>query len=327
MDSGERHLPSHGCKKAMVTVLAETLLPIFTIIALGSWLQTKQLLSRELSRELNKLVYYVAIPAMLVTKLEQASFASSFTPATLGAATAALPLVWLQARWIARRLFEHHGRRSTFVQCCIHGNLGYLGYAVAYYALNEEAFRQTVVLGGFLMIEQNVLAILAYTARDSSAGKRPKLLPMFRPVLENPVILSVLMGLMLALGGWRLPLPLQRSLTILAGMSFPMALLLIGAGLAFGEVHTAGRELLAIGFMKLVLLPLTGWVLLYAFGAPGGSLLPALILLASPPATVTYVFATGMNGDPELAAAAVSLHTLLSALAYGLLLVLVPVLG
>lgn len=309
----------------MIAVFTETLLPIFAIIALGYWLKTKRLLSREINRELNKLVFYVAIPAMLVTKLEQTSLAASFAPATLLAATAALPLVWLLARATARHLFDQHGHRATFVQCCIHGNLGYMGYAVAYYALSAEAFTQTVVLGGFLMIEQNVLAVLAYTAQNPDAGRRPHPWLMFQPVLINPVILSVLVGLGLALGGWRLPLPLQRSLTILAGMSFPLALLLIGAGLAFGEARSAGRELVAIGLMKLVLLPLIGWLLLHALNAPGSSLLPALILLASPPATVTYVFATSMNGDPELAAAAVSLHTLLAALGYSLLFVLFPV--
>jgi predicted permease len=119
--------------------------------------------------------------------------------------------------------------------------------------------------------------------------------------------------------------PVFRTLSILAGMAFPMALLLIGAGLAFDQMLPAGRELLSSGLFKLVLLPLIGWLLLFALQVPRDSMLPVLILLACPPATVTYVFATSMNGDPELAAAVISSHTLLSALAYSVLFYLFAV--
>jgi hypothetical protein len=44
--------------------------------------------------------------------------------------------------------------------------------------------------------------------------------------------------------------------------------------------------------------------------------LPALILLASPTATVTYVMAKEIDGDPDFAVAAISVITLLSGLSY-----------
>jgi predicted permease len=41
-------------------------------------------------------------------------------------------------------------------------------------------------------------------------------------------------------------------------------------------------------------------------------------LLASPTATVTYVMAKEMKGDSEFAVAAISLHTLLSAITFSI---------
>ena len=42
----------------------------------------------------------------------------------------------------------------------------------------------------------------------------------------------------------------------------------------------------------------------------------AIILLASPSATISYVMAKEMKGDPDLAVIAISMCTLLSALTY-----------
>jgi predicted permease len=44
----------------------------------------------------------------------------------------------------------------------------------------------------------------------------------------------------------------------------------------------------------------------------------AVILLASPSATVTYVMASEMGGEPELAAAAVTISTIISIVTYTL---------
>jgi predicted permease len=46
--------------------------------------------------------------------------------------------------------------------------------------------------------------------------------------------------------------------------------------------------------------------------------IPALILLASPSATISYVMATEMAGDADMATAAVSVTTLVSAVTFTL---------
>ena len=49
---------------------------------------------------------------------------------------------------------------------------------------------------------------------------------------------------------------------------------------------------------------------------PADRYLPALILLASPTATLTYVMAEEMRGDPNFAVAAISACTLLSSASF-----------
>ena len=68
--------------------------------------------------------------------------------------------------------------------------------------------------------------------------------------------------------------------------------------------------------IKLVLLPMMGLMLFRAFHFPASEYMPALILLASPTATVAYVMSKEMQGDPDAAVATISAVTLLSALTF-----------
>ena len=96
-----------------------------------------------------------------------------------------------------------------------------------------------------------------------------------------------------------------------------MALLLIGATLSL-EMLRRGflLALSAACLMKLAVLPGIGYGLFCYLGIAPGTYLPALILLASPTATLTYVMAEEMRGDPEFAVAAVSASTMLSSVTY-----------
>ena len=95
-----------------------------------------------------------------------------------------------------------------------------------------------------------------------------------------------------------------------------MALLLIGATLSLTLVKKQFFLALLTNVIKLAAMPAIGVMAYILFEMPLADYLPALILLAAPPATLTYVFAKEMHGDVELAVAAVSMGTILSGLTY-----------
>jgi predicted permease len=93
-------------------------------------------------------------------------------------------------------------------------------------------------------------------------------------------------------------------------------LLLIGSSLSFTQIRRYLRPLLSIGVSKLVLLPALGLAFFHLLSLSRADTLPALILLSSPSATVTYVMSREMGGDPDLATGAISMTTLASALTF-----------
>jgi predicted permease len=296
--------------------IINTIVPVFAVILLGLAIRSTGYLPREIIGPLNRLVFYIAIPAMIFRALAKASFSAHFDPYLLAGTLVPVVVVFALSIGLARLTRIPRHRRGTFVQSCFHGNLGYIGFAVVFYLLGETGFTSASILAGFLMLLQNFLSVLTLQlfSPDHSGGR--KVIFILKKVLVNPVILSAMAGIAFSLAGLTLPVTAQRTLAILSGMALPLALLVIGASLSPALIRTNLKYALTSGVIKLLVLPAAGLVFYYGAGLAPARFLPGLILLASPTATITYVMASEMNGSVELASAAISLNTLLSALSF-----------
>jgi predicted permease len=208
------------------------------------------------------------------------------------------------------------GQLGTYIQTCCHGNLGYIGLAVAYYYLGTEGLVRASIIAGFVMILQNLLSVVALQFNSDSTSTTGGKLNMVWKVLGNPVIVSAMAGIIFSLAEIPIPLVIDRSLNILSELALPLALLIIGASLTFELMRLRISSLLSSSAIKLILLPGLGFGLYRLFGLPSHDYLPGLILLASPTATISYVMAKEMKGDADFAVAAISISTLLSAVTF-----------
>jgi predicted permease len=166
------------------------------------------------------------------------------------------------------------------------------------------------------MLLQNFLAVVALSKFNSEPKRKLSVFALLRRILFNPVIISAMAGMAFSLSGLHLPVILDRSLSILSGMALPLALLVIGTSVSFAQMQQQLRLTTLISFLKLILLPALGLTFFYFLGFERVEYLPALILLASPTATVSYVMASEMAGDANLASAAISVTTLVSAVTF-----------
>jgi malate permease and related proteins len=299
----------------MVNILT-TIIPIFAIIFLGWFVRHKGLVPVQLLGPANRLVYYVAVPAMIFREIAAASFTEQFNATLLGCTLLPVLLVFLLSFAIGSLARIPRTGLGTFMQSSFHGNLGYIGLAVAFYFLGTEGFVRAGIIAGFLMLLQNSLAVVALQACSAGCFTWRDLRFMAGRVVGNPVILSALAGMTFSISGVSVPLLIDRSLKILSGLALPLALIVIGASLSFELIRLRLSRALGAGILKLVVLPASGYFLYRWFGVPAHDYLPGLILLAAPTATLTYVMATEMGGDVELAIAAVSINTLLSAITF-----------
>jgi len=298
----------------MLSIL-ENISPVFLVILLGFLSRRMGFLPDIFISSANRLVYFVAIPLLVYSEISKGPFSRSFDPYQIGGTFLAVGTVGAVALIFARILRVTKGGAATFVQTSFHGNLGYVGLAVVFYALGPEGRGAASVLAGFLILFQNVLAIGMFTFLTGSED-RVDMRAVGR-FLGNPIILATLLGLFSSAAGIRLPLFLERSFGIVGDMALPLALLIIG-----GSLKTApGRQVQLVAFsttFKLLLLPFTGFFLFKILGLGLTQAETAVILLSSPSATVTYVMAAEMGGEPDLAATAVTVSTICSIATYTL---------
>ncbi len=305
----------------MLNILFNTILPIFSIILLGFVLKRKDVIDAQFARKANLIVFNIGIPAMLLSEISRAPFSENFSLAAVICSLCSMCIVLLASIGVIHVLSVRESRRGTFLQGSIHGNIGYMAYAIAYYAIGESSFARIAILSSFMIVGQNLLAVWALTSYSPEVevnGRKWR--PVLKNIVQNPIIVTVGVAIVYTALGLKIPGPLQKGLDILSGMALPTALLLIGSSLSFGAMRSMVKEIVAIGTLKLLALPLVGYFLLVVSKVPGPLVLPCVILLASPPATISYVMATELGGDPELAAATVSVFSLASALSYTIIL-------
>ncbi|MGD8353370.1 MAG: AEC family transporter [Pseudomonadota bacterium] len=297
-----------------------TIISLFLLIGLGWFAHYRGFIPPEFLGPANRLTYYFAIPALLFRAVSKASLREEFHGGVLLATLASAAIVYIGGWIICRRLKLPPSRAGTMVQSSAHGNLGYIGLPFAFYFLGEPGLIKAGIIAGFLMILQNVLSVsvlYSFSTGQVRGGKWSRL-------LTNPVILSSMMGIAFSGFGIGLPQVIARALDMLGGLAPPMALLLIGASISFGKIRRNLSPVMISACVKLVLLPAMGLAMYRALGFPGSDFLPGLILLASPTATVAYIMAQEMDGDPDLATETISASTLFSGATYLLWLTLVP---
>ncbi len=305
----------------MIKIFVNTILPLFAIVIFGYILKKKNIITNEWMIVANKITYYIAIPAVLIKSLTKNQLNEIFSVKIMLCVAVPILLTIFISFLIANYILKlPKKKRATFVHSSIHGNIGYMAYAVAYYALSSRNFHNVVVVSSFLIIFQNFLGALLLTFHKETIEFKRILNIIGSSIIKNPIIISVVIGCALSYNNVKLPLALTRFIKILADMGLPTALFLIGANLIFDEVRYFWKELSIVSILKLLVLPFAGFAFAKFIGLPKMFILPLLILLASPAATVTYVMSSQIEGSPELASANVSLQTLLCAFSYSLVI-------
>jgi len=302
--------------------IVSTIVPVFVIILLGLYAKRRGFFTPEFLDQANRLVYYIAIPAMIFSAIAKASLKTEVHASVILITFFALAAIAALSFVLARVLNMPGPSQGSFIHSSFHGNLGYIAFAVAFYYLGNPGFVKTAIISGFVMILQNILAVVVLQFHSEKNQGRIRLSDILKKTMANPVILSSLAGILVSFFSIPIPAILDRSLDILKGMALPMALLIIGASLSFESLKPRLINVGIATFLKLILTPAIGFFLFRLFSIQPEHYLPGLIVLASPTATLTYIMAKEIGGDPDFAVAVISICTLVSSVTYGFWLTL-----
>lgn len=127
------------------------------------------------------------------------------------------------------------------------------------------------------------------------------------------MILSVAAGMVFSVNGWDVPAVLNSPVELLARMSLPLILLVLGLSLSFTELKRSFRYALFASVLKLAVMPLVAWVVMdRVLHAPVLVVHSTVIMAAMPTAVASQTFARAFGADEGVSASSISLSTLLA---------------
>jgi predicted permease len=286
--------------------LVDALAPVVFLIALGYALRRTGFMPRPAWAPLERLVYYVFFPAFLFSELARAPLAGL----PLGAVAATLlgaMLVMTGAAALIGRALRLPGPTYTSV---LQGLIRWNSY-VALVMVPPLFGRGALPLGALaiaLLVPAANLVSVAALARHGSGSRGLRAVP--RALLTNPLILGCAAGVAWNLAGPPLPALLAEPVGLLSRATLALGLLSVGAALEPAAVGRRPGLLLLVAAGKLLAMPLVAWSLGRLLGLSGAPLGVAVLAVAAPTATASYILARLLGGDAELMAAIVAATTL-----------------
>jgi predicted permease len=312
----------------MWLAIANSLAPVFLVIALGWLLGRHHWLTAPTIQQMVQLTYWISLPCLLFYKIASAGPVLGEAGHVLLVMLGATGTGVLAAYGLARALGVPGSAIGTFLQAAFRGNLAFVGLPVILYAFaslgrsTATAETTALVVFGPLIALYNVAGVLALLlSRPQFNGRLAG--QLLRELLGNPLLLACAGGTLCAMLGWHLPVLLERTLAVLGQLALPLALLCLGGSLVVLSVGDSLRWSASAVAIKLLLLPLLGYGFARWLGVSADGTRIALILLACPTATISYVLVRQLGGDAALAAGAIVLSTVLAVLPFAVILALI----
>ncbi|MFM7657373.1 MAG: AEC family transporter [Burkholderiaceae bacterium] len=277
------------------------ILPVFLIIAAGygyARLRGEQV--TEDMAGLSRVNVELLSPVLLFSALASKDF-DLFANVPLISAGLLISLGSGLIAWPIARLFGYDPR--TFVPPMIYNNCGNMGVPLAVLAFGASALSEAIAM----FVASTLVYFTIGVWIIESARKGPRL--SMRRTLANPMIMSVLLGILFA--AFRIPLPtmLLQAMRMLGEASIPV--MLIALGVRMVDVSFAHWR---IGLIGAIVCPLSG--LAAAWGIDHWLALTEvqrgqMYLFASlPPAVFSFMIATAYKQEPDKVAAIVMLGNL-----------------
>ncbi|WP_353959898.1 AEC family transporter [Aquisalimonas lutea] len=295
---------------AIVNILA----PVFLVILLGWALARTGFLPGQALAELNRLCYWVGVPCLLFYRVSTAQPDVGGVTGLLLVCGLATVLAIGVAGLVGLALGLPGRAYGTFMQGVFRGNLAFIGLPVVLYAFPDSAGSaetSALLVFGPLVVLYNVLAVVVLVLSGGGSG-HGLVRPALYGLVTNPILVASLGGLLVALAGIPLPEVAGNTISAIGQMALPLALICIGGTLYTTRIQgSLGRALAGAG-MKVAAVPLIGFALAWAVGLSDDHTRIALILLACPTASVSYVLARQLRGDEALASSIVVLSNFLA---------------
>ena len=259
---------------------------------------------------LNRMVFFVATPALLLDSLAQRDIGEVLSEIFIVSAVTAVVVALIYIA-VARGLLGRRGPTLVMgAMAASYVNSANLGIPIALYVLGDLAFVAPLMLFQVCLLQPVIIAIMDrfMTAEEASSigAAAPEgtsadgpaqsgALAALAQSARNPLIGSGLLGLVLAALPWKLPERVLEPVHLIGQASVPGALLVFGMSLYGVRVLERGvsprTDVALVTALKMIVQPVLAWGMGLALGMDGHALFTVVVAACLPTAQNVLVVA------------------------------------
>ncbi|WP_442805710.1 AEC family transporter [Testudinibacter sp. TR-2022] len=287
---------------------ASVTLPNILMLILGIYLKKIGMINDHFSNQGSKLVFNITLPALLFLSIikNPTDYSSQLSVVSIG--ILGTLILFILAELFAARYVNDKKERGTFVQGVFRANSGIIGLSLCANAYGSAGLAIASVYTAIITLLFNVLAVITLS-RSLAEGGKTNFVYIFKQLIKNPLILSIIAALIFTRLGVNLPQTLISTADYLADMTLPLALLCAGASLNLRNMDTSSQVAIWSSIGRVLLAPLLMVLIARLFGLQGIDLGVIFLMSATPAAAASYAMVRSMGGYAKTAANIIGITT------------------
>lgn len=291
--------------------------PVFFVLLLGYFAKRRGYIDNNFVDKGTWIVFYLALPFKLFYDIKNAKIVS-LHPKYVAYILLGVIFVIFISIIIAKALrIKDKKKLSAFVHCAYRSNFVYVGFPILDIIYNgAPSMEHMIVIIAFGLTLYNISAIILLTYYSEAEDKSISFIDIFIKILKNPMIAGVVVGAIFNF----LQLPVyqgvDKAIEMVAKISTPMSLILIGASLNFESSKSDFKLMFISAFIKTVLAPALLIPIGVKLGFTNMELGIAYVFWATPCAANCFIFTKQMKSDYEFASKVITLSFIMSIITY-----------
>lgn len=291
--------------------------PVFFVLLIGYFAKQKGYIDSNFVDKGTWIVFYLALPFKLFYDVKNARI-ESLHPKYVAYILLGVIFIIFISIIIAKSLKIKDKRKlSAFVHCAYRSNFVYVGFPILDIIYNgAPSMEHMIVIISFGLTLYNISAIVLLTYYSEAEEKRISISDIIIKILKNPMIAGVVFGAIFNFLHLPVYQGVDRAIEMVAKISTPMSLILIGASLNFESSKSDFRLMFISAFIKTVVAPALLIPIGVKLGFTNMELGIAYVFWATPCAANCFIFTKQMNSDYEFASKVITLSFIMSIITY-----------
>jgi len=214
---------------------------------------------------------------------------------------------------------------GTYKAMMVFSNIGFMGFPV----ISAVYGAQALLYASIFLIPFNVLiytwGIKIMTENNPREESKKNKIPWGK--IFNVGVISCIITMILYITKLPVPKMIETTVNYFSGLTAPLSMMVIGASMVNMKLKDLflNRKMLVFMFIKMLLIPIIGVLIIKPMGLSRELVGVCLIMLATPVGSMNAMLTQQYDGDYELASQGVALSTILSVATMPLLSIILGV--